>query len=102
MKTKCNKVSLLSKIIGNKKPNINIAIIGPLEKIKNINILSTTNKTAIIGTHLLGKKTKAEENYMIEYYNKFICINKNSNIWRDKDGKIIIGWHGTYNPPKGM
>ena len=99
-KTKFDKVSLLSKIIENKK--INLALIGPLKIIKNISILSTKNKTAVIGTFEIGKKTKAKENYMVEYMNNYVYIKKNSNIWINKDDKIIIGWHGTYNPPKGM
>ena len=104
MKSKFDSVSILSKVIkNNKKTQIkNIALIGPLEKIKDINILSTNNKTIVIGTYKNGKKTIAEENYMIEYMSNFVYIEKNEQIWRDKEGKIIIGWHGSYNPPTGM
>lgn len=104
IKTKFDSVSILSKVIkNNKKTQIkNIALIGPLEKIKDINILSTNNKTIVIGTYKNGKETIAEENYMIEYMGNFVYIEKNEHIWRDKEGKIIIGWHGSYNPPTSM
>ena len=103
-KTKFDSVLLLTKIIkkNNKTQIINIAIIGPLKKIKDISILSTTNKTAVIGTYTDGKETISEENYMIEYMNNFVYIGKTEPIWRDKEGKIIIGWHGSYDPPTGM
>ena len=104
IKTRFDSVSILSKVIkNNKKIQIkNVALIGPFEKIKDINILSTTNKTAVIGTYASGKETIAEENYMIEYMGNFVYIEKNEHIWRDKEGKIIIGWHGSYDPPTGM
>ena len=105
-KTKIDSVMLLSKWIENdikkKTERYYISIIGPENIIKNIKFGSKDKGTIIIGTHINGKESIAKNNYIIEYMGGIIQIKQNEKIWINDDGKIIIGWHGSYNPPKGM
>lgn len=74
-----------------------IAIIGPLNKIKNIHFAPSA-----IGTYEIGTPTTATYDYMVLYNGGLVQIKKDEKIWRDTGDKIIIGWHGSYSPPTDM
>lgn len=102
--TKFNSVMLLSKLTENKKKTKYhmISVLGPQNIIKKIKFTSTDKGSAVIGTQNNGVKLIVKHDYMIEYMGGVVQIKKDENVWVNKDGKIIIGWHGSYNPPKGM
>ena len=86
---------------------------GILTESVDIELLSTKTgiETASVGNvaddigHLFPDTTKpiqSDKNYCVEYGGNIVEIKKGEKVWLDLDGKIMIGWHGTYSPPHGM
>ncbi len=48
------------------------------------------------------KRKTANNNIKVFYGEAEIIIPKGHNYYVDKEGKVLIGWHGSYNPPYGM
>lgn len=48
------------------------------------------------------QKIRARENMVIAYAGSRVCIDVGEVFYITRKGKIIIGWHGTYNPPVDM
>lgn len=49
-----------------------------------------------------SRKTTAEDNLQVMYAGALISIKKGKTIYRDSANNILVGWHGTYSPPRGM
>lgn len=47
------------------------------------------------------KRHQAEQNIIVDYCGGTVSIPKGSNYFTYQ-GKVAIGWHGSYNPPHGM
>lgn len=47
------------------------------------------------------KKHKAKQNIIVYYLGVKVYIPKGDTYFTYK-GKVAIGWHGSYNPPRGM
>lgn len=47
------------------------------------------------------KKHQAEQNIIVDYGGSTVTILKGENYFTYQ-GKVAIGWHGSYNPPCGM
>lgn len=47
------------------------------------------------------KKHRAQQNILVDYLGHIVTIPK-GDIYFTYNGKVAIGWHGTYNPPRGM
>jgi hypothetical protein len=47
------------------------------------------------------QKHTAEENTVVDYMGKKITIPKGTQYFTF-NGKVAIGFHGSYNPPRGM
>lgn len=44
----------------------------------------------------------ATEEFKVAYAGGIVKIEKGSKFYIDDQGRILIGWHGTYNPPCDM
>jgi hypothetical protein len=49
-----------------------------------------------------GKKTVATCDFQVGYGGGGVEVEKGSNIWLDSYGRVLVGWHGTHSPPRGM
>jgi len=38
----------------------------------------------------------------VPYAGSFVSIKKGDAYWETPDKKVVIGWHGSYNPPCDM
>lgn len=47
------------------------------------------------------KKTTAKKDLFAHYINGVVEIPKGEEIWMDGP-RVIIGWHGSYSPPRNM
>lgn len=101
--TKFDKIALLSKGEGKTKIKYQYtAIIGPPSHMSSIKFKSTKDGSAVVGSSDKGTQNIAKYNYMVKYMDGIVQIMKGEKIWLDKNGKIIIGWHGSYKPPTSM
>lgn len=89
-------------------------LIGPLDRLREIDLFSArkgieTSSQNVVPFMVEGDslekyeifKEKAERDTIIEYAGYFVEIRKGDTVYKD-NGKIITGWHGSYNPPHGM
>ncbi|WP_321387758.1 hypothetical protein [uncultured Enterococcus sp.] len=42
------------------------------------------------------------ESFKVAYGGGIVTIDKGSTYYEDVKGRVLIGWHGTYNPPRDM
>ncbi len=49
-----------------------------------------------------GKSALATADIFVAYGGTLIRIPKGSRYFMDDMGRVLIGWHGTYDPPGGM
>ncbi|MGX7351796.1 hypothetical protein [Enterococcus canis] len=47
-------------------------------------------------------KKIAVEDFKVAYAGSIVYIKKGSNYYLDNSNRILVGWHGTYDPPCGM
>ncbi|MBL0720529.1 ankyrin repeat domain-containing protein [Piscinibacter sp. Jin2] len=47
-------------------------------------------------------KLKAPHDLLVLYYEHIITIPKNSTYYTDRIGRVLVGFHGSYDPPRGM
>jgi uncharacterized protein len=47
-------------------------------------------------------KKVADQNIVVQYAGSFVAIDKGDVYYEDNSGNVLIGWHGTYNPPTDM
>lgn len=47
------------------------------------------------------EKHRAEQNINVDYLGQIVTIPTGCNYFT-YEGKVALGWHGSYNPPHGM
>jgi hypothetical protein len=51
---------------------------------------------------LKARPSKASQDMFVAYGGTLVFVPKNSNIYVDSSGRVVIGFHGTFDPPRGM
>jgi len=49
-----------------------------------------------------GKVQIATEDFEVYYASNVVKIKTGSTYYTNNDDNVLIGWHGTYDPPSGM
>lgn len=47
-------------------------------------------------------KCRASESMLVSYAGSFVCIPCGQHYYEDSLGRVLVGWHGSYDPPCGM
>lgn len=49
-----------------------------------------------------AKQARASTGLFVAYGGGLVRITKDSQYFTDSLGRVLVGWHGTFNPPRGM
>ena len=44
----------------------------------------------------------ATEEFKVAYAGGIVTVAKDATYYVDSKGRVLIGWHGSYNPPRNM